>query len=426
MPAPVPPKRRRWPLVAVAVVVIAVIAGGLVWWLQDDGGSTTATVSEDGSPQAIAEAVGPAVVQIDVDGGLGSGVIVDEAGLVLTAHHVVAGADEVTVTLADGTSVPGRVVGRQPERDLAVVALEDAEDLVVARVAEPGSVEVGEPVVALGSPFGFQASVTSGIVSGLDRELEMPGLTLTGLIQTDTAINPGNSGGPLVDAEARVIGINTAIASASGGSDGVGFAVPVEEAADLRQQVEEAGGVDAPTVPAPDDGGILESIPGLDDLLPGLPDGLDDLLADLGEELDQLLPDLQDGFDGVLDDLLAQLEEWLLGGGPSGEVSPDIGSALGIVAVTDVPDGYTLGPNQSTVENGPRGQVETQRLVVDGPHGRIVIEAQRSADAADVYEAYDGDGTAWMPADDVVVIVTAEDGVPGDDVDAVIDAVEVR
>jgi hypothetical protein len=415
-------------LVVVAVAVVALVAGGLVWWLQDDNGGTTATVSggEEGSPQAIAEAVGPAVVQIDVDGGLGSGVIVDDAGLVLTAHHVVAGADEVTVTLADGSSVPGRVVGRQPERDLAVVALDGAEDLVVARVAEPGSVEVGEPVVALGSPFGFQASVTSGIVSGLDRELEMPGLTLTGLIQTDTAINPGNSGGPLVDAEARVIGINTAIASASGGSDGVGFAVPVEVAADLREQVEAAGGVDAPTVPAPEDGGIFDSIPGLDDLLPGLPDDLDELLPDLGEELDQLLPDLEDGLDGVLDDLLQQLEEWLLGGGPDGSVSPDIGSALGIVEVAEVPDGYTLGPNQSTVEEGPNGQVEAQRLVVDGPDGRIVIEAERSADAAAVYEEYDGDGSAWMPADDVVVIVTAEDGVPADDVDAVIDAVEVQ
>ena len=88
---------------------------------------------------------------------------------------------------------------------------------------------MGETAIALGSPFGFQQTVTSGIVSGLDRELESPVGTLTGLIQTDAPINPGNSGGPLADASAKVIGINTAIASASGGSDGVGFAVPVEE-----------------------------------------------------------------------------------------------------------------------------------------------------------------------------------------------------
>ena len=140
------------------------------------------------------------------------------------------------------------MVGRAPEKDLAIVAVTPTTDLVAAPLAEPGTVEVGETAIALGSPFGFQQTVTSGIVSGLDRELDSPVGTLTGLIQTDAPINPGNSGGPLADASAKVIGINTAIASASGGSDGVGFAIPVETAKALMDQVEQAGGVDAPTV----------------------------------------------------------------------------------------------------------------------------------------------------------------------------------
>jgi hypothetical protein len=207
------------------------------------------------------------------------------------------------------------VVGRAPERDLAVVALDGADGLTAATIAEPGTVEVGEPVVALGSPFGFQQSVTSGIISGLDRELETPVGLLTGLIQTDAPINPGNSGGPLADAEAKVIGINTAIASMSGGNDGVGFAVPVEDFDDLISEVEAAGGVDAPTIPAPEDGmgGLDSLIPGLEDLLPGLDDlfNLDDPqslegLPGLEEMLDELFgmsdlpPELQELFEGLL------------------------------------------------------------------------------------------------------------------------------
>ncbi len=219
--APADRHRSRW-LIA-GVVAALVIAGLAGRFLGNDGVSTTPTVAateaESGSPAAVAAALGPAVVHIeilgglDAGGGVGSGFIYDASGLVLTAHHVVSFSDEVTVKLADGRSLNGRVVGRAPERDLAVISLDDATDLVAANIAEPGSVEVGEVAIALGSPFGFQQSVTAGIISGLDRELETPVGLLTGLIQTDAPINPGNSGGPLADAEARVIGINTAIAS---------------------------------------------------------------------------------------------------------------------------------------------------------------------------------------------------------------------
>jgi hypothetical protein len=150
-------------------------------------------------------------------------------------------------------------------------------------------VEVGEPAFALGSPFGFQQSVTAGIISGLDRELETPIGLLTGLIQTDAPINPGNSGGPLADAEAKVIGINTAIASMSGGNDGVGFAIPVEAFDSLLEEVEDAGGIDAPAVPAPEGSGLDSLIPGLDGLDELFP-GLDEMFPGLDELMDELVP----------------------------------------------------------------------------------------------------------------------------------------
>jgi len=281
---------------AALLALVLVVGAGIVWVTSADA-TTPAVTADAGSPGAVAAALGPAVVQIDLFGGLdagggvGSGVIYDTAGLVLTAHHVVAFSDEVSVRTADGRTFNGRVVGRAAERDLAIVALEAADDLVAGPIAEPDSVEVGEPAFALGSPFGFQQSVTAGIISGLDRELDTPVGLLTGLIQTDAPINPGNSGGPLADAEAKVIGINTAIASMSGGNDGVGFAVPVEDFASLMDEVEAAGGVDAPTIPAPEDAGGLGSlIPGLDGLIPGLDELIPNLdqLPGLNELLDEL------------------------------------------------------------------------------------------------------------------------------------------
>lgn len=303
------------------MVALLMLGGAWLSQIGEEDPATTPTVAaaeaEAGSPAAVAEALGPAVVHIEVLGGLGagggvgSGVIYDSAGLVLTAHHVVAYSDEVTVKTADNQTLSGRVVGRAPERDLAIVALDGGEDLVAATIAEPGTVEVGEPAIALGSPFGFQQSVTAGIISGLDRELQTPVGLLTGLIQTDAPINPGNSGGPLADAEAKVIGINTAIASMSGGNDGVGFAVPIEDFAGLIEEVESNGGVDAPTVPAPESGlGFDSLIPGLEDLLPGLDDlfGLNDpqALPDLEDLLDELF-----GFGDVPPELQQLLDELL-------------------------------------------------------------------------------------------------------------------
>ena len=316
--APVPKRSnvRFWAMGgAVAALLVGAIAIGLLLGNGDETTTPTLAPDEVNSPADVATALGPAVVQIDLFGGLeagggvGSGVIYDTGGLVLTAHHVVAFNDEVEVRTADDRTFTGRVVGRAPERDLAIVALVEADQLVAAPIAEPGSVEVGEPAYALGSPFGFQQSFTAGIISGLDRELDTPVGLLTGLIQTDAPINPGNSGGPLADAEAKVIGINTAIASTSGGNDGVGFAVPVEDFTDLLNEVDANGGMDAPTVPAPEDaGGLGGLIPGLDQL-PGLNETLDQLLEELlnpggtgGQGLDEL-PGLDEMLNEMLDEL---------------------------------------------------------------------------------------------------------------------------
>jgi hypothetical protein len=278
--------------IGIAAAALILFVGNRLFW--DDEPVTPTVAPASSTPGSVAAALGPAVVQIDILGGLdagggvGSGVIYDTAGLVLTAHHVVSISDEVSIRTFDDRTFNGRVVGRAPERDLAVVALEDATDLVEAPIAEPGTVEVGEPAFALGSPFGFQQSVTAGIISGLDRELETPVGLLTGLIQTDAPINPGNSGGPLADAEAKVIGINTAIASMSGGNDGVGFAIPVEAFDSLLEEVEAAGGIDAPAVPAPEGSGLDGLFPGFDDLLPGL----DELLPGLEDLMEELFPSI--------------------------------------------------------------------------------------------------------------------------------------
>ncbi|HTA16405.1 MAG TPA: trypsin-like peptidase domain-containing protein, partial [bacterium] len=154
---------------------------------------------------------------------LGSGVIVDaKAGYVLTNNHVVDGADAITVKLADGRELQGSVVGRDPKTDLAVVRIKDASGLTAASFGDSDRIEVGDWVLAVGSPFGLEQTVSHGIISAKGRVIgDGP---YDDFLQTDAPINPGNSGGPLVDLDGAVIGINTAITSQSGGSEGVGFA----------------------------------------------------------------------------------------------------------------------------------------------------------------------------------------------------------
>jgi serine protease DegQ len=172
---------------------------------------------------------------------LGSGVIVSTSGYVLTNHHVVEAADEIEVTLADGKKLLAKLVGNDPDTDLAVLRV-DADSLPAITFGASESLRVGDVVLAIGSPFGFSQSVTSGIVSALGRT----GLginTFENFIQTDAAINPGNSGGALIDAAGNLIGINTAIFSPSGGSMGIGFAIPVSTAKMVLEQIVKSGSV---------------------------------------------------------------------------------------------------------------------------------------------------------------------------------------
>lgn len=173
---------------------------------------------------------------------LGSGVLVTDKGHVLTNFHVVEGADEIVLALSDGRQVPARVVGTDPDTDLAVLQANKLSDFQHIEFADPGSARVGDIVFAIGNPFGVGQTTTMGIVSALGRD--RLGLnTYENFIQTDAAINPGNSGGALIDAHARLIGINTAIYSESGGSQGVGFAIPIDTVSQVLAQIIEFGHV---------------------------------------------------------------------------------------------------------------------------------------------------------------------------------------
>lgn len=217
----------------------------------------------------VAEKVGPSVVRItnrsrvsDFWGrtfyqtGSGSGVIYRSDGYIVTNNHVVEGASELTVTLADGRNLPAKLVGRDPTTDLAVLKI-DASNLPAAEFGDSDKLKLGELAVAIGSPLGkeFQNTVTAGVISGLNRTLTLDGREFR-LIQTDAAINPGNSGGPLVNAAGQVIGINTVkITSPDGGPfgggtpvEGMGFAIPINTARPIISALMEKGRVVRPWI----------------------------------------------------------------------------------------------------------------------------------------------------------------------------------
>ena len=212
------------------------------------GTTQPVTIDENSATIAVAAKVSPAVVRITVTGssnagdlgvipetGVGSGVIYDSNGWILTNKHVVEGGDKFDVELKDGRVLSGKVYGIDTLTDLAIVKV-DATGLPTAALGESDALKVGQLVVAIGSPLGtYSNSVTSGIVSATGRTITTDGSNkpLNNLIQTDAAINPGNSGGPLLDADGNVIGINTAIAS---GSNGIGFAIPIDIAKPIMAQ----------------------------------------------------------------------------------------------------------------------------------------------------------------------------------------------
>jgi serine protease DegQ len=173
---------------------------------------------------------------------LGSGVIVSHDGYILTNHHVIEGADQIEVALADGRKASGRIIGSDPETDLAVIKIELGNNLPAITFGHAEQSRVGDIVLAIGNPFGVGQTVTMGIVSALKRN-HLGLNTFENFIQTDAAINPGNSGGALVDANGNLIGINSAIYSPNGGSLGIGFAIPVSTAKKIMEQIIQSGAV---------------------------------------------------------------------------------------------------------------------------------------------------------------------------------------
>src|ERR1035437_4690066 len=183
----------------------------------------------------------PSDAQTRRTSSLGSGVIVSERGYVLTNHHVIEAADEIEVALADTRRAKARVVGTDPETDIAVIKI-DLKNLPVITFAQSDQARVGDIVLAIGNPFGVGQAVTFGIISALGRS-HLGINTFENFIQTDAAINPGNSGGALIDSRGNLVGINTAIYSRSGGSLGIGFAIPISTAKNVMEQIIQTGTV---------------------------------------------------------------------------------------------------------------------------------------------------------------------------------------
>jgi S1-C subfamily serine protease len=264
-------------IVVAAVGLVAIAAG----WIHSDGSGSTVTITEPlAAPVANEESgdgnrvnqiyrrdgQGVAFISSELKpeesaGGLnpfgesegggvatGSGILIDTEGHVLTNNHVVEGADKVEVKLGSSdTTYTAEVVGTDPATDVALLKVDaPADSLHPLALGDSSKVEVGEPVVAIGNPFGLDRTVTSGIVSAIQRQIQAPnGFSISHVIQTDAAINPGNSGGPLINGNGQVIGINSQIQTGGGGNGnvGIGFAVPINTAREVVTQLEEHGEV---------------------------------------------------------------------------------------------------------------------------------------------------------------------------------------
>jgi putative serine protease PepD len=184
--------------------------------------------------------------------GSGSGSIIDSKGNILTNHHVVANAQKLEVTLADGSKWPAKLVGSDPDSDLAVIKVDaPKERLKIIPMGDSKNLKIGQKVLAIGNPFGLQRTLTTGIISSLGRTIRSEsGMLMEDIIQTDAAINPGNSGGPLLNSDGEIIGINSAIISPSGGSVGIGFAIPVNTAKRIIPELISKGYVTYPWIGA--------------------------------------------------------------------------------------------------------------------------------------------------------------------------------
>ncbi|GAA4748302.1 trypsin-like peptidase domain-containing protein [Gordonia alkaliphila] len=263
-----------WALASLAIVALLVgVAGGLIgrWTAEAVPPLNSNSVSLDVDDSAVAstdiakvaKAVAPSVVMIEVrtagSGGSGSGFVVDKLGYIVTNNHVISLAAndksaKLEVVFSDHSRVPARIVGRDVKTDVAVLKVDNVENLTVAKLGDSAKLEIGQPVIAFGAPLGLDRTVTTGIVSAVDRPVPLrPDASsdtdaVINAIQTDAAINPGNSGGPLVDGQGRVIGINTAIAAAGGGSIGLGFAIPINEVIPITEALIKDGSMRHPQI----------------------------------------------------------------------------------------------------------------------------------------------------------------------------------
>ncbi len=248
-PAPLPPPRQRRPRPVLAAVLAAVLAGGGAGYAagrfgaQDPAPPAAGASRDTTGLDAVAAQVLPSVLSVEAPGGQGSGFVFDGEGRVLTNAHVVGESPQVVVVLGSGRRVPAQVLGTDPALDVAVLSPENTQGLTPAKLAPDAEPSVGDTVLAIGSPLGLSGTVTAGIVSALDRKVSL-GDGDQNALQTDASINPGNSGGPLVDTAGQVIGINTAIATLdpdSGGSIGIGFAIPVGDALKAAEAIVGSG-----------------------------------------------------------------------------------------------------------------------------------------------------------------------------------------
>ena len=259
---------------SVAVVAVVALIGGAIGAVVADSARvlTTSTVRIADAPEnvlrpdnpvgEVAQRVQPAVVNIQVSTpsarGEGSGFVIDPQGYIVTNNHVVtmdgaADRADIDVVFPDGSRASAEMVGRDPATDLAVPKVDDVQNLTVASLGDSDAVEVGEQVIAIGSPLGLARTVTQGIVSATQRPIALGESTSDGdvvidAIQTDAAINPGNSGGPLIDGTGAVIGINTSIFTQTGGSIGLGFAIPVNDVRDIAAALMTTGAVEHATI----------------------------------------------------------------------------------------------------------------------------------------------------------------------------------
>jgi putative serine protease PepD len=244
----------------IGAVVATAVSAAVLW--SDDGGTRIVArppvTSPDGSMdiQTILEQVEESVVTIETSvsaqGGVfeggGTGVVLSADGLVMTNAHVISQSDGITVRTFDGAEYQAALVGSEPASDLAVIQIDGVDDLVPAELGSSETLLVGEPVIAIGNALnlGGQPSVTTGIVSAVNRTIDGPDGRLSDLIQTDAAINPGNSGGPLVDSSGAVVGINTAIIE---NSQNIGFSIAIDSAKPIIEEIQEGNGEVTPDTP---------------------------------------------------------------------------------------------------------------------------------------------------------------------------------